>query len=354
MKSPKYNLINRLTACCLAVVFTLTPPVAGQAVYGQTYAQGIHLPQPGTMVTVSPAYTPPMLKGIIIHPENPFQFDFILDSGDTGLNGDGLKAESEKLIKYFLTSLTLPEDDLWVNLSPYEKNRIIPDEFGKTEMGPRDIIEESKKTLTAPRYQDLNYTKSKNNEIVVKNGPRLSPAGLIMFTVNLSSFRRLIKKIFIRHENILTFVRQHNLPIILIPDHGVGEKEADEMKSLFLEKFPDYEEVSPHTFKLRQPSEPLRGDSKGIDSKDPTKAGSSINQTAGKKGGIDLDADYLEFETMGNKVDMSGVAQGMEDVVIENGLVPFIIKIVPVQNLPRLFNAGKAAEEEISRLNSMN
>jgi len=33
----------------------------------------------------------------------------------------------------------VPEDDLWVNLSPYEKDRIIPQTFGSTEMG-RDLL----------------------------------------------------------------------------------------------------------------------------------------------------------------------------------------------------------------------
>ncbi len=81
------------------------------------------------------AYAPPTLRGMIVHPGQPFQFDFILDNGDDTMDGGAMKAESEKLIKYFLTSLTLPEDDLWVNLSPYEADRIIPDEFGRTAMG---------------------------------------------------------------------------------------------------------------------------------------------------------------------------------------------------------------------------
>ena len=54
---------------------------------------------------------------------------------------NNFKQESTKLIKYFLASLTIPEKDLWVNLSPYEKNRIVPDAFGKTEMG-RDLLAE--------------------------------------------------------------------------------------------------------------------------------------------------------------------------------------------------------------------
>ncbi len=117
------------------------------------------LPAPGTMVPLSAPFNPPILKGIKVHPDNPFRFDFILDTGDPvetpfmashpspfmASHPSPLKAylqnESIKLIKYFLASLTIPEADLWVNLSPYEKNRIIPQSFGLTEMG-RDLLAE--------------------------------------------------------------------------------------------------------------------------------------------------------------------------------------------------------------------
>ena len=90
---------------------------------------------------LSPPIDPPILKGIKVHPDNPFRFDFILNKGDRELNNDQLMSESNKLIKYFLASLTTPEKDLWVNLSPYEKDRIIPNSFGLTEMG-RDLLAE--------------------------------------------------------------------------------------------------------------------------------------------------------------------------------------------------------------------
>jgi signal transduction histidine kinase/ribosomal protein L21E len=111
-------------------------------------AQDFRLPAPGIMVSLSPAFDPPILKGIKVHPDNPFRFDFILDKGDSVIpakagiqNQEQLKLESTKLIKYFLASLTIPEKDLWVNLSPYEKDRIIPNSFGLTEMG-RDLLAE--------------------------------------------------------------------------------------------------------------------------------------------------------------------------------------------------------------------
>ncbi len=106
----------------------------------QARADEFRLPAPGVMVHLSPEFNPPILKGIKVHPDNPFQFDFILDQGDS-YSSLGVRTEATRLIKYFLASLTIPENDLWVNLSPYEKNRIIPQSFGLTEMG-RDLLAE--------------------------------------------------------------------------------------------------------------------------------------------------------------------------------------------------------------------
>ena len=94
-----------------------------------------YMPKPGIMVHLSPEYTPAYLKGIVIHPENALRFDFIIYKGDKVLTDEQKRVEYTKLTKYFLASLAIPDDDQWVNLSPYEKDRIIKDDFGKTEMG---------------------------------------------------------------------------------------------------------------------------------------------------------------------------------------------------------------------------
>ncbi len=137
------------------------------------------LPVPGSMVALSTSFAPPVLKGVKVYADDPFRLDFILDKGDfkegetsdvrrqtsdgaLGADADpgstlekagtswpftsdvqrptsDLKVESTRLIKYFLAAVTVPENDLWVNLSPYEKDRIIPDAFGQTGMG-RDLL----------------------------------------------------------------------------------------------------------------------------------------------------------------------------------------------------------------------
>ncbi|MBF0532223.1 MAG: hypothetical protein HQL23_03900 [Candidatus Omnitrophica bacterium] len=107
--------------------------------YGQSF---LNLPRPGAMIQPSPLFEPPLIKGIVIHPENGLRFDFLIDPGNKEFQRQTQTVknkEYQKLIKYFIAALTVPEKDLWVNLSPYEKNRMIPESFAKTEMG-RDLL----------------------------------------------------------------------------------------------------------------------------------------------------------------------------------------------------------------------
>ena len=81
----RYSIINLIVAVFL--VNTLGPMPLAQA-------QDYRLPAPGVMVHLSPEFNPPVLKGIKVHPDNPFKFEFILDRGDSRLSNDGLKDES--------------------------------------------------------------------------------------------------------------------------------------------------------------------------------------------------------------------------------------------------------------------
>jgi predicted NBD/HSP70 family sugar kinase len=86
---------------------------------------------------------PVLLKGLTVNPADPFFFEFLVDTGDSGLKAgvddEAIRKEGEKLARYFLASLTLPEKDQWVNLSPYEKDRMMTGELGETELG-RDML----------------------------------------------------------------------------------------------------------------------------------------------------------------------------------------------------------------------
>ncbi len=119
------------------------------------------LPKPGTMVSMSPSFEAPTLRGIKVHAQDPLRFEFVLDQGDSKFPTAALKDESTKLVKYFLASVTTPAGDLWVNLSPYEKDRIVAQSFGQTEMG-RDLLAQDYilKQLTA----SIIYPESKTGK----------------------------------------------------------------------------------------------------------------------------------------------------------------------------------------------
>lgn len=104
------------------------------------YAQSVMgLPKPGSMVDLSPSYVPVMITGLAVHADNPLLMDFIVNTGNSGMTASQVQKESDRLIKYFLACLTIPENDQWVNLSPYEKQRIVPDDLGATMLG-RDMM----------------------------------------------------------------------------------------------------------------------------------------------------------------------------------------------------------------------
>ncbi len=137
-KTGQTRSLKRILSFFTAIVFISTSLVTPS-----TYAQSIFtpaaLPIPGTLLGVTQAFKPLCITGVNIDPTNPLRFNFIIDEGDTSLSSEEFDRESMRLVRYFLAALTTPKDEMWVNLSPYEKDRIIPDDFGKTEMG-RDLL----------------------------------------------------------------------------------------------------------------------------------------------------------------------------------------------------------------------
>ena len=109
-----------------------------QPVYAQDFSVN-ELPVPGTMVGESAPFSPLALKGLIVNLQKPLEFQFIVDTGKGPQDTASIKDQGNQLVKYFLAGLTIPEGDLWVNLSPYEKNRMIPEALGQTDLG-RDLL----------------------------------------------------------------------------------------------------------------------------------------------------------------------------------------------------------------------
>ncbi len=129
----KYSPVRKVVSLAVAAIFVLSMVAGPTTPLSAQYIST--LPKPGEMVLLSPKFDPVVLKGLTIHPENPLEFDFLVDHGETKQTAEEFKQETQKLIKYFLAAMTIPENESWVNLSPYEGDRIIPDLLASTEMG---------------------------------------------------------------------------------------------------------------------------------------------------------------------------------------------------------------------------
>jgi hypothetical protein len=111
--------LNLRATLALGLIFaflvnTLGPLPLAQAQIASPVGGDLSLPVPGEMVNFSPNFTPAVLKGITIHPENPLMFDFIIYRGDKVLSNEEKREEYKRLIKYFLASLAIPDEDQWV------------------------------------------------------------------------------------------------------------------------------------------------------------------------------------------------------------------------------------------------
>ena len=74
MSQLRQPLLVRIVALVLAFAF-----VFGNA--RPVLAQALDLPEPGRMLGLSPAFSPAMIRGLTVDPQNPFVFQFLMDRG---------------------------------------------------------------------------------------------------------------------------------------------------------------------------------------------------------------------------------------------------------------------------------
>ena len=98
-----------------------------------------YMPAPDKVLNTSQWFDPVMLKGLKIYADEPFKFDFIFDPGDEKLSDEEFQAKAQQSIGYFLAGLTLKDEDLWVNLSPYEETRVAGGKLEQTDLG-KDML----------------------------------------------------------------------------------------------------------------------------------------------------------------------------------------------------------------------
>ena len=184
------------------------------------------LPAPGTMINLSPAYQPVIMRGLTVHKDNPFLFDFIVDVGQDRMSGEPLKKEGEKLIKYFLASLAIPDKDFWVNLSPYEKDKIIPEALSQTDMG-RDLLEQDYilKQMTASLiYPEKQLGKTFWDKVYAKAQSQFGTTQIPVNTFNKVWIMADRAEVF--EHNQTAFVVDQHLKVMLEEDYLALQKHS--------------------------------------------------------------------------------------------------------------------------------
>lgn len=101
-------------------------------------AVSLNLPAPNQLLMASEEHHSPILKGIKLDPSNPFGIEFYIDSqNEFGVQ----EQDAQRLINYFFAGLTVDDKDLWVNLSPYESDRVMNNQLSLTDLG-KDLLEQ--------------------------------------------------------------------------------------------------------------------------------------------------------------------------------------------------------------------
>ena len=199
------------------LITTLTPAHSKERFETVPYVVG--LPEPGTMVNLSAPYQPAILKGLTVHKDNPFMFDFLVDVGQDKLQGDRLKDEGNKLIKYFMASLAVPEKDLWVNLSPYEKQKIVTEALGQTDMG-QDLLAQDYilKQITASLiYPEKELGKKFWDNVYQKTQAKYGKVNIPVNTFNKVWIMADKAEVFERNQT--AFVTASHLKVMLEEDY---------------------------------------------------------------------------------------------------------------------------------------
>jgi len=132
MRQRRAGAVWKITASMTAAVFAVSLLCVDLFRAKTGDAATLDLPPPTRLVSVSSGYDLPVLKGLKLDKDDPLHIEFIVDSGDAYM---ATKAELAILVRYFLAALTVPQSALWVNLSPYEKDRVMDDALGTTDLG---------------------------------------------------------------------------------------------------------------------------------------------------------------------------------------------------------------------------
>lgn len=160
------------TIFAVILCFLVTVLCADILCVRESDAMTLGLPEPTQLLESSAVFSEPVLKGLRVNPDNPLEIDFIFDTAN---HEKITKNEGDRLVAYFFASLSIAAKDLWVNLSPYEADRKLPDALSKTALGQdllgQDyILKQLSSSLTHPATPlGETYWSRVNSEEIVAN-----------------------------------------------------------------------------------------------------------------------------------------------------------------------------------------
>ncbi|MCP4653647.1 MAG: hypothetical protein GY858_09765, partial [Candidatus Omnitrophica bacterium] len=151
----KGTISFKFTAVLLVIALFLAIALPGLLRLNAPQAIAYNLPSPTKLLALSENYSYPVLKGLRFNPEKPLNIEFIVDSAN---KEDVTNQEASRLIRYFLAGLTLSQEELWVNLSPHEKDRVASDnlaitDLGKDMLGQDYVLKQFVSSLTYPESE---------------------------------------------------------------------------------------------------------------------------------------------------------------------------------------------------------
>jgi hypothetical protein len=192
-------------------------------------AQSLNLPGPGQLLLQSSSYSLPALKGLKLDSKDPLKIDFIIDTANQGKVS---KEEAAVLIRYFMAGIAMPDKDIWVNLSPYEQDRVVPQALGETDLG-RDLLAEDyvlkqlAASLTYPETeQGKKYWQAINGYTTPFGGRSATASSRAEALTQLSLTKVWIipgKAKVYEHQN-LVMVKDATLKVMMEEDYLAAQK----------------------------------------------------------------------------------------------------------------------------------
>ncbi len=157
-----------------------------------------------------------VLQGISVDPLDPFRINFLADAGETTAIP---QEQAQRFIKYFLAFLTIPEKDLWVNLSPSEPDRIVNSQLGETAAG-QDLLREDyvlKQLAASLTHPDAELGKNFWREVYAKVREQYGD-----ISIPLDTFSRVWVvpgESVVYEQDGAAFISESHLKVLLDQDH---------------------------------------------------------------------------------------------------------------------------------------